>query len=213
MRSMKAAIIYICAVLVAQLTATLFIPLPIFGAVAVGTFVFGVTFTQRDHMHRQGKPFVYKIIFLAAALSLVLLLWIGWWLGDALSALFARQSWGAFSTWLSEGYNLLALSSWRVFAASVVAIIIAESMDTEVYHQFRNRSWMVKVMRSNAVSIPTDSILFNLIAFAGVFSPALLIKVTVGEIVVKALVSIGYAYLAQPKEPLPGAQSEAPSEA
>ena len=211
---MKAATIYILAVLLAQLTATLFIPLPIFGAVAVGTFIFGVTFTQRDHMHRHGKPFVYKIIFLAAALSLLLLLWIGWSVGESLSGFFANRDWGAFSNWLSEGYTLLSQSSWRVFLASVIAIIIAESMDTEVYHQLRDRSWMVRVLRSNAVSVPTDSILFNVIAFAGVFSPSLLIKVTIGEIVVKALVSVGYAYLAQPKEPEPGASTtQAPKEA
>ena len=44
---MGSAIIYITAVLLANLTATWFVPLPLFGQVAVGTFVFGFTFTQR----------------------------------------------------------------------------------------------------------------------------------------------------------------------
>ena len=46
--------IYITAVLVANYTATWFIPLPVFGLVSVGTLVFGVTFTQRDRVHRFG---------------------------------------------------------------------------------------------------------------------------------------------------------------
>ena len=48
------AVIYILAVLAGNLTATAFIPFPVFGQVAVGTLIFGVTFTQRDRMHSAG---------------------------------------------------------------------------------------------------------------------------------------------------------------
>ena len=58
--------IYITAVLVANYTATWFIPLPVFGMVSVGTLVFGITFTQRDRVHRYGRRAVYTMIFLAA---------------------------------------------------------------------------------------------------------------------------------------------------
>jgi hypothetical protein len=58
--------LYIIAVLVANYTATWFIPLPIFGLVSVGTLVFGVTFTQRDRVHRFGRKRVYLMIFIAA---------------------------------------------------------------------------------------------------------------------------------------------------
>ena len=47
--------IYILAVLAANYTATWFIPLPIFGMVSVGTLIFGITFTQRDRVHRYGR--------------------------------------------------------------------------------------------------------------------------------------------------------------
>ena len=57
-------IIYIVAVLVANYTATWFIPLPIFGMVSVGTLVFGITFTQRDRVHRYGRKVVYLMIFI-----------------------------------------------------------------------------------------------------------------------------------------------------
>ena len=51
----KAMTIYIVAVLAANYTATWFIPLPIFGMVSVGTLIFGVTFTQRDRVHRPDR--------------------------------------------------------------------------------------------------------------------------------------------------------------
>jgi len=63
-------LIYIAAVLIANYTATWFIPMPIFGLVSVGTLVFGVTFTQRDRVHRYGRRSVYAMIF-GAALGMV----------------------------------------------------------------------------------------------------------------------------------------------
>jgi hypothetical protein len=49
------AAIYILATLGANYTATWFIPFPVFGQVAVGTFIFGLTFTQRDRLHVGGR--------------------------------------------------------------------------------------------------------------------------------------------------------------
>jgi len=150
---MISAIIYVAAVLVANLTATWFIPLPIFGQVAVGTFVFGFTFTQRDRMHRHGRKFVYTVIFIAAGLSALL--------------------------------SLLGAVEGRIIIASVIAIILSETADTEVYQRLLAKSWWHRVLSSNAVSIPLDSIFFNLVAFLGVFDARFLISLIVGEIVVK----------------------------
>jgi queuosine precursor transporter len=67
------SLIYILAVLGANYTATWFIDLPIIGSVAaVGTFIFGVTFTQRDRLHRYGRPAVYVTIALAAIANVIL---------------------------------------------------------------------------------------------------------------------------------------------
>lgn len=145
--------IYILAVLVANFTATWFIPLPIFGMVSVGTLVFGVTFTQRDRVHRFGRKAVYLMIFGAAV-------------GMVLESLFLGVS-------------------WRIIAASFIAIVLSETADTEVYQRLLKRPWMQRVIGSNLVSIPLDSLLFNVIAFAGVFAPAMLTAIIFGEIVAK----------------------------
>jgi hypothetical protein len=62
------SLIYILAVLGANYTTTpeWFIPLPLFGQVAFGTFLFGATFTQRDRLHSAGRVWVYGTIAVAA---------------------------------------------------------------------------------------------------------------------------------------------------
>jgi queuosine precursor transporter len=144
---------YILAVLVANYTATWFIPLPVFGMMSVGTLVFGVTFTQRDRVHRFGRRRVYLMIFIAAV-------------GMVLESLFLGVD-------------------WRIITASFIAIVLSETVDTEVYQTLLQRPWMQRVIGSNLVSIPLDSILFNLIAFAGVFKPGMLTAIIFGEIVAK----------------------------
>jgi len=149
----KSMSIYIIAVLIANYTATWFIPLPIFGMVSVGTLVFGITFTQRDRVHRYGRKSVYLMILIAAV-------------GMALESLFLEVE-------------------WRIISASFIAIVLSETADTEIYQKLIKKSWMKRVIGSNLVSIPLDSILFNVIAFYGVFAPGMLIAIIFGEIVAK----------------------------
>jgi len=63
------AAIYIAATLLANYWATWFVPLPVFGLLSVGTLVFGITFTQRDRVHRHGRKAVYAMILVAAILN------------------------------------------------------------------------------------------------------------------------------------------------
>lgn len=183
------------AVLTANLSATMFLPVPFFGDtevwVSIGTLIFGITFTQRDRMHREGRPFVYKIIFLGAFLNLFLMLSYRFLWGEWLVECFAGRQW----PWMEESAAMLLDSGWRVFIASFVAMVVAESADTEIYHKLLQKRWMVRVIRSNAVSVPVDSIVFNLIAFAGspYFPVAVLVKIVGGEIVAKYVVSMLYA--------------------
>ena len=203
LQPMRAAITYILAVLLANLTATLFLPFEIAPGtgilVSVGTLVFGITFTQRDRMHARGRPFVYTVIGISAVLNLAMLVSFSQIWGGSVISFFEDRGW----IWLQESASMLKDNGWRVFLASFLAIIIAESADTEVFHYYRNRSWMSRVFRSNAVSIPVDSILFNLIAFAGssFFPPLVLLKVILGEILAKYIVGALYAWVYPKRDP------------
>lgn len=195
---MSAAIIYILAVFLGNLTGTAFIPFPVFGQVAVGTLIFGVTFTQRDRMHRiGGRRFVYKVIALTAVLTLALLLSATYLWGKPLADWFSANGY----TWLASSTGPLAESGPRLFAASFLAIIMAETADTEIYHYLRERSWTVRVLSSNLVSVPMDSILFNVVAFAGIFEPMMLCQIIFGEVVIKYSISALYAAVPRGKVP------------
>ncbi len=152
------ALVYITATLAANYTATWFIHFPVFGQVSVATFIFGITFTQRDRVHNiLGRKGVYGMIAVAAVLNLAV--------------------------------TVAGAVEWRIILASFVAIVLAETADTEIYQYYLRESWSMRVLKSNAVSIPLDSLLFNLIAFAGVFSTMEVASIIFGEIVVKGLVS------------------------
>lgn len=198
---MAAALAYFFFVLLANLTATLFFPVPLgpLGGmeISIGTLIFGLTFTQRDRMHWKGRRFVYSVIFLTAIVNVVVVstvarLWAPGW----------AESWhNAGATWMAAGARDLALTSARVLLASFLAIIIAESADTEVYHRLLHRSWMVRVLRSNAVSIPIDTVIFNVVAFGGVFPPQRILGIMAGEVIVKFMIAAAWALWVPKRDP------------
>lgn len=152
------ALIYILATLGANYTAAWFIPLPVFGQVAVGTFIFGVTFTQRDKLHSAGRQWVYLTIAIAALANVIM------------SAALAVPL--------------------RIIVASFLAIVLAESADTEIYQKLMQYPWLTRVAGSNAVSIPLDTLLFTLVAFAGVLSTWEIISLLFGETLTKYAIGI-----------------------
>ncbi len=190
---MSAALVYFFAVLSANFTATLFVPFPVFGQLAIGTLFFGLTFTQRDRLHqKKGRTFVYAVILGTALVNFACLLsykylWHGPWL-----------SWLENWEWAHQGFAILAESSWRVLLASFVAIVLSETADTEMYHRLRRRSWLARVIRSNAVSIPLDTLIFNLLAFAGLFPWKVLLGILFGEVVVKYAIGLAYGLALKP---------------
>ena len=157
MKYHHSAFIYIAATLIANYTASLFVPIPYIGQFAVGTLFFGVTFTQRDRVHKWGKKYVYQMIFLAAVLNVLMCL-------------------------------ILNVPP-RIIAASFLAIIIAESVDTEIFAALHRRSWFVRALSSNAVSIPIDTLIFTMIAFWGDLSTPEIIGLLIGDSLVKYIIS------------------------
>jgi len=72
-----AALVYVGCTILANFTFDSFLPLGDFFLVNVGTFFFGVTFTQRDRLHRFGRLVVYRVIVVAAAANVVAALAVG----------------------------------------------------------------------------------------------------------------------------------------
>ncbi len=89
----------------------------------------------------------------------------------------------------------LALSAYlgiplRFLLAGFLAIVIAEAADTEVYARLLKRRWLVRVLSSNAVSIPLDSVIFTAIAFAGTLSAAVMTEIVFADVLAKTAVGL-----------------------
>ncbi|MEZ5311640.1 MAG: queuosine precursor transporter [Microthrixaceae bacterium] len=164
-------------------------------SVDAGTFTYPLTFTLRDMIHKVGGKAISRIVILAAgALNVVLAL--GMWVTSVLPGDPAVIS-GA-----QEHFGDVLAPVTRIVLASVVAQVLAELADTEVYQRFVDRfghriQWG-RVVTSNAVSIPLDSILFVVIAFGGQIPLTVAVSIIWANIAVKGLttlVSVPLIYL------------------
>jgi uncharacterized integral membrane protein (TIGR00697 family) len=156
-------------------------------SVDAGTLTYPLTFTLRDLVHKVGGRHVARVVILAtAALNVVAAL--AFWATAALPAD------AAVSTAAQEWFGPVLSPLLRITLASVVAQVIAELLDTEVYHRFVQRfghRWQWgRVLASNAVSIPVDSVVFVAIAFGGVVPFGVAISIVWANVVVKGLSSV-----------------------
>ncbi|HEY8543395.1 MAG TPA: queuosine precursor transporter [Acidimicrobiales bacterium] len=129
-------------------------------AVDMGTWVYPVTFTLRDLAHKLlGKRAARTLVVTAAGVNLAMAAYLQW---------VARQPSDA-SYPLDEEFRAVLGPVWRIVVASILAELISELIDTEVYHWFVRRvttrhQW-ARVAVSNAVSVPIDNAVFVVGAF------------------------------------------------
>ena len=158
-----------------------------------GTFVYPITFTLRDLVHKTvGAKAARVLIVTAAAINLVMagLFWFVSQLpGDPMVGPQAE-----FATVLSP--------VWRIVVASIAAEVMAELVDTEVYRLWvervtRRYQW-ARVLASNAVSVPLDSIVFSWGAFGGTLPVAVVWNIVLSNVLVKGattLISLPLIYV------------------
>jgi len=159
------------------------------GLVMDAGFIYSLTFTWRDLIHKQlGEKAAVTTIWLAAAVNLLAALYF------QLVVLLPAQT-----DWASAGgqtaWEFLFSLQMRIVLASILTALIAELIDTKVYHLWTRggrEKWpqWTRVFASNSVSIPVDSLIFPIIAFAGVVGAEGLQQMVWTNIIVKALVSV-----------------------
>jgi queuosine precursor transporter len=165
-----------------------------------GTFVYAITFTWRDLIHKKlGRDWARAAIVAAAGCNVVMVLYfqLAIWLKPA-------------GFWpLQEAYAATLGVVWRIAIGSILAELVSELVDTELYHLLAPRfgGWKqwVRVLGSNAVSLPLDSLVFTLAAFAGTMPLVAILAVAWGQIVFKGLVtliSLPGIYLVKESKPI-----------
>ncbi len=167
-------------------------------SIDAGTFIYPLTFTLRDMVHKtMGKKGAQLMIVTAAGFNLLMALYF--WL---VSILPADMSVGA-----QAEFGQVLAPLWRLVFASIVAEVIAELTDTEVYSMWKERvtarhQWS-RVLVSNAVSIPLDSLIFSWIAFGGMFESSVVWSIFLSNTLIKfatTLVSLPAIYLVKEKD-------------
>lgn len=150
-----------------------------------GTLIYPLTFTLRDLVHKTaGISAARTMIVLAAAINVVMAAFF--WLVGQLPPDPAVGEQAAFA--------LLLAPVWRIVAASIVAEVASELLDTSVYQRWvgrmgPRRQW-ARVLVSNGVSVPVDSLLFAFLAFGGVYDTTVVWAIVGTNVAVKLLVTI-----------------------
>ena len=154
--------------------------------VDAGTFIYPFTFTLRDLSHKVlGLRGVRVLIVSAAVINLMMALFF--WFVSTLEPDRAAGS--------SEVWGQVLTPVWRITLASIVAEVISELLDTEVYRFWVDRitrryQWM-RVLVSNSMSIPVDSFAFSFLAFYGVMPVASVFQIFWANVIIKGVVTLG----------------------
>jgi uncharacterized integral membrane protein (TIGR00697 family) len=175
------------------------------GLVMDAGFIYSLTFTWRDLIHKQlGQKAAVTTIWLSAAVNLLAALYF------QLVVLLPAQT-----DWANSGgqiaWEFLFSLQMRIVLASILTALIAELIDTKVYQLWTGggrEKWpqWTRVFASNSVSIPVDSLLFPIIAFAGVLGAEGLQQMVWTNIIVKALVTalVFWTIYLVPEKPIYG---------
>lgn len=154
-------------------------------AVDGGTFLYPLAFTIRDMSHKTiGKKNTQKLILVSAIINIFTPIYF-----YIISNIPADSSWQ-----FNEAFQLTLSPVLRIAIASIVGSTIAELVDTEIYHFFvtkitKRYQWL-RVLISNAFSIPVDNLLFVVIAFYGALPFEALVGIFIFNFFVKYAVTI-----------------------
>jgi hypothetical protein len=184
----QAGILVVAAYIAAQILAdigSLKIALVAGFSIDGGTFIYPLTFTLRDMVHKQlGRRAARTIIVAAGAINLLMAVYFAF-----LTRLPADPSWE-----LQTAFAGVLNPVWRIVVASIAAELISELLDTEIYHAWvervtRRYQW-ARVLVSNSVSVPVDSLVFCWGAFGGELPTAVVWSIFWSNVLVKGLTTL-----------------------
>ncbi len=152
-------------------------------AVDMGTFIYPITFTMRDLVHKAlGKRAAQTIVLTAAGVNVFMALYL----------------WGAALVppapdWPLQGqFQSVLAPVWRIVLASIMAEVVSELIDTEVYSWYvrrtRHHQWG-RVLLSNLIAVPVDNLIFCIGAFAWSLPWSAVWQIFLANLVVKFVAS------------------------
>jgi uncharacterized integral membrane protein (TIGR00697 family) len=154
-------------------------------SIDAGTFIYPLTFTLRDLVHKRlGLAAARVVVILAAAINLFMAAFF-----QLVVRLPEDPEWG-----LGREFEAILGPVWRIVTASIVAEVVSELIDTEIYRLWVSRvtdrfQWM-RVVASNSLSIPVDSLIFCWGAFGGALPAAVVWSIFSANVILKGIVTL-----------------------
>jgi uncharacterized integral membrane protein (TIGR00697 family) len=171
-------------------------------SVDAGTFVYPFTFTLRDLVHKTAGIRVARVLIVTVAV-LNLIMALLFWLTSILPP--------DLSVGPQVEFGMVLSPVWRIVFASILAEVVSELIDTEGYRlwveRVTHRYQWARVLVSNAVSVPVDSLIFVWLAFGGTMPSTVVWSIFVSNVLIKGvttLISLPGIYLVKEKEPVDG---------
>ena len=147
-----------------------------------------LTFTWRDLIHKQlGKKAAQTAIILAGVINVIMVMYFIF-----VVKLPPESSWAALGG--QKAFEFVFGIIPRIVIASILAEIVSELVDTEVYQWWVSRiekkkpQWL-RVVVSNSISIPIDSVIFPVVAFFGTLPLNILFIMMLSNILAKAVIT------------------------
>lgn len=167
-------------------------------SIDAGTLIYPLTFTLRDLIHKvAGTKAAKAAIFTGAGVNLLMAAYF-WWV--------ARQP-ADLNVGPQEEWVTVLGPQWRVIFASIIAMLIAELIDTYVYQRwvkrFGHKYQWGRVLSSNGISSPLDSLVFSFIAFYGLMPLSVVFSIFWSMVWIKLITSVltlPAIYLIRPKQ-------------
>lgn len=180
---MLASSLYVTSQLVANILSTKIALIPFINlAVDGGTIIYPLTFTLRDLVHKTlGKSNARQLVVIAAALNAVMfgLFWL-------VGKMTPEPTWQ-----FQEAYENILLPLGRIILASIIAQVVAELTDTEIFSIiYKKMNDIIAVIASNFVGLIIDSLIFGFIAFFGSLPFATVMEIIFMNIAIKFIISI-----------------------
>lgn len=185
---MTAMILLVAAYIAAQMLAditSLKIALIAGMSIDAGTVIYPITFTLRDLVHKTMGVRAARFLIVTAAAINVFMAGLFW---------FAAQLPPDMAVGPQDEFATVLAPVWRIVVASIIAEVVAELVDTEVYQLWVDRVGYQKqwgrVLTSNAVSVPLDSALFCSLAFLGTLPGAVVWSIFLTNVLVKVVTTL-----------------------
>ncbi len=154
-------------------------------AVDMGVFLYPITFTLRDIIHREmGAKFTCQCIFYTVLINLFMVVYFSF------ISLFPADN----SVINAQMFDKVLSPVWRLVVFSLLAQLFSELTDTEIYRlyvkKFKEKYRWGRVLVSNAISIPIDNLIFCFGAFLFVYDADVIFDIFMFNMIVKYVISL-----------------------